>query len=227
MKTLVQLTLMTLVCAPAFGQWANVPPPAIPRAADGTPNLSAPAPRSADGKPDLSGIWNAPTGYLRNLARDSKEEVPFQAWAKALYDERAAGLHWKDEPDANCLPQGVPKVLLAPAPWRGLVWTQQFMVELANGFERFLQLLIVAQPAAHLGNPLAAQAELPRASPRIAHGENRQRMTFAARALRAALGMIADRPLQQRAAQDLAGHREPVEQLLAPRDGSLTSHSYK
>ena len=25
MKTLVQLTLMTLVCAPAFGQWANVP----------------------------------------------------------------------------------------------------------------------------------------------------------------------------------------------------------
>ena len=35
-----------------------------------------------------------------------------------MYDERAAGLHWRDEPDANCLPQGVPKVLLAPAPWR-------------------------------------------------------------------------------------------------------------
>ena len=66
----------------------------------------------------LSGIWNAPTGYLRDLARDLKEAVPFQPWAKALYDERAAGLHWKDEPDANCLPQGVPKVLLAPAPWR-------------------------------------------------------------------------------------------------------------
>ena len=57
-------------------------------------------------------------GYLRNLAKDLKEEVPFQPWAKAVYDERAAGLHWKDEPDANCLPQGVPKVLLAPAPWR-------------------------------------------------------------------------------------------------------------
>jgi hypothetical protein len=58
--------------------------------------------------------------------------------------------------------------------------------------------------------PVSAQAKLARASTRVAHGENRQRMPFAARAFRAALGMIADRPLQQRAAQDLAGHREPV-----------------
>ena len=75
-------------------------------------------PRAPDGKPDLSGIWNPPTGYLRNLAKDLKEDVPFQPWAKALYDERAAGKFWREEPDANCLPQGVPKVLLAPAPWQ-------------------------------------------------------------------------------------------------------------
>src|SRR5271168_180456 len=125
-------------------------------------------------------------------------------------------------PKLNCA-RRILITVLAPALWRGLVWTQQFMVELANGFERFLQLLIIAQPAAHLGNPLAAQAELPRASTRIAHGENRQRMPFAARALRAALGMIADRPLKQRTAQDLAGHREPVEQLLARRDSSHTN----
>ena len=118
MKMLLQITLMTLLSSPAFAQWAKVPATPIPRGADGKPNLSAPPPRLADGKPDLSGIWNAPLGYLRNLALDLKEEVPFQPWAKALYDERAAGLHWKDEPDANCLPQGVPKVLLAPAPWR-------------------------------------------------------------------------------------------------------------
>src|SRR5688572_20238754 len=109
---------MALLSTNAWAQWANVPTPEIPRTPDGKPNLSAPAPRLPDGRPDLSGIWNAPTGYLRNLARDLKEEVPFQPWAKALYDERAAGLHWKAEPDANCLPQGVPKVLLAPAPWR-------------------------------------------------------------------------------------------------------------
>ena len=118
MRTLLQLTIMVFLCSPAFAQWARVPPSAIPRTPDGQPNLSAPAPRLPDGKPDLSGVWNPPLGYLRNLARDLKEEVPFQPWAKALYDERAEGLHWRDEPDANCLPQGVPKVLLAPAPWR-------------------------------------------------------------------------------------------------------------
>jgi hypothetical protein len=118
MQVLRPIVIVLLASAPAFAQWVNVPAPAIPRTPDGKPNLSAPAPRLADGKPDLSGIWNPPTGYLRNLARDLKEEVPFQPWAKAVYDERAAGIHWKDEPDANCLPQGVPKVLLAPAPWR-------------------------------------------------------------------------------------------------------------
>jgi len=141
MKTLVPLTLMTLVCVPAFGQWANVPPTAIPRAADGTPNLSAPAPRSADGKPDLSGIWNPPAGYIRNLAKDLKEEVPFQPWAKAVYDERAAGLHWRDEPDANCLPQGVPKVLVAPAPWR-IVQTPGVIFFVHEAFNLWWQVFI-------------------------------------------------------------------------------------
>ena len=117
MKTL-PLAIVVLMCAPASAQWAKVPPTPIPRTADGKPNLSAPAPRLADGKPDLSGIWAAPTGYLRNLAKDLKDEVPFQPWAKAVYDERAAGLHWREEPDANCLPQGTPKILVAPAPWR-------------------------------------------------------------------------------------------------------------
>src|SRR5919197_6572599 len=75
-------------------------------------------PRLPDGKPDFSGVWNPPMGYIRDLAKDMKEPVPFQPSVKALYDVRAAGVHWREEPDANCLPQGVPKVLLAPAPWR-------------------------------------------------------------------------------------------------------------
>lgn len=118
MKILVTIALTVLACAPVLAQWANVARPAVPLGPDGRPNLSAPAPRLPDGTPDLSGIWSPPPGYLRDLARDVKEPVPFQPWAKAIYDERAAGTHWKDEPDANCLPQGVPKVLVAPAPWR-------------------------------------------------------------------------------------------------------------
>ena len=118
MRTLLQLAFILSLSSTALAQWANVPPPDIPRTPDGKPDLSAPAPRLPDGKPDLSGIWNPPTGYLRNLAQDLKEEVPFQPWAKTLYDERAEGKYWREEPDANCLPQGVPKVLLAPAPWQ-------------------------------------------------------------------------------------------------------------
>src|SRR5467141_1341323 len=80
----VALSALSLISVPLSAQWKNVPPSNIPRAADGKPNLSAPAPRLPDGKPDLSGVWNPPPppGYLRDLARDLKEEVPFQPWAK-------------------------------------------------------------------------------------------------------------------------------------------------
>ena len=117
MRRLLPLALVTLITPPAFAQWTNVPPPAIPLTPDGKPDMSAPAPRLPDGKPDLSGIWNPPPGAVGNLAR-GLAEVPFQPWAKATYDERAAGLHWKEDPPARCLPQGLPRLLLAPAPWR-------------------------------------------------------------------------------------------------------------
>ena len=112
--------VLCLMSTQLFAQpwWTKVPASAAPRSADGRVNMAAPAPRLPDGKPDFSGVWNPPGGYLRDLTKDLKEPAPFQPWAKTLYDERSAGLHWREEPDANCLPQGVPKVLLAPAPWR-------------------------------------------------------------------------------------------------------------
>jgi hypothetical protein len=117
MRWPLAIGVLLLSCSPAAAQWAKVPPPKLPRTADGKPDLSAPAPRQPDGKPDLSGIWNPRLGLVRNWAEDVKD-IPFQPWAKAVYEERAAGKHWQEDPDANCLPQGVPKVLLAPAPWR-------------------------------------------------------------------------------------------------------------
>jgi hypothetical protein len=123
--TLLVLSLMSESLL-AQSWWTKVPPSTIPRTTDGRANLSAPAPRLPDGKPDFSGVWNPPTGYLRDLAKDLKEPVPFKPAAKAIYDERAAGLHWREEPDANCLPQGVPKVLLAPAPWRVVQTPERF-----------------------------------------------------------------------------------------------------
>jgi hypothetical protein len=130
-----------LVSMPASAQpwWDKVPAASLPRTPDGKVNLSAPAPRLPDGKPDFSGVWNPPLGYLRDLAKDLKEPVPFQPSVKALYEERAAGLHWREEPDANCLPQGVPKVLLAPAPWR-MVQTPERIFFIHEAFNLWWQV---------------------------------------------------------------------------------------
>src|SRR3977135_2787490 len=102
--------------------------------------------------------------------------------------------------------------------------TQQIMIELANGLDRLLQLLIIAQPAAHLGNPLAAHTELTRTSSCVGHGQNKHVMPFAARAFRAVFGM-SDGALQQRAAEELAGDRQLADQLLARSQGLLANHS--
>jgi hypothetical protein len=74
-RTLLHLVLMVLLSTTVLAQWANVPPPQIPRTADGKPNLSAPAPRLPDGTPDLSGIWSPPMGYSRDHACVARDDA--------------------------------------------------------------------------------------------------------------------------------------------------------
>jgi hypothetical protein len=124
----------------ANSQWLKVTTPGVPRLPDGRPDLSAPAPKLADGKPDLSGIWNPESRFLRTIAVDMKPgEVPMQPWAEALYKERLAGLHSHEEPDANCLPQGVPKIDAAPAPWR-IVQTPGIVFFIYEAFTQWRQV---------------------------------------------------------------------------------------
>src|SRR5687768_600456 len=103
------LLVLLLWPSAAGAQWLNVPRPVIPRTADGQPDLKAHAPRLPDGKPDLTGIWRSTDNkYLRDLAVDMKpEDVPYQPWAKALFEARKGGAHSREDPDAHCLPQGV------------------------------------------------------------------------------------------------------------------------
>ena len=51
------LAALLLAPGPLAAQWLNYQTPGVPKNADGSPNLNAPAPRTADGKPDLSGVW--------------------------------------------------------------------------------------------------------------------------------------------------------------------------
>jgi len=74
---------------------------------------SGPAPRLADGRIDLSGIWLG-GGPIANIADGlpSGETIPILPAAKAILDARLS----KDDPQASCLPSGVPRI--APYPWR-------------------------------------------------------------------------------------------------------------
>lgn len=98
-------------------QWYKRPTAGIPRKADGSPDLAAPVPRKPNGQPDLSGIWQVPgLKYLLNIAADLKD-VPFQPWAKALYDERRANFG-KDDPNNRCLPSIIPEKIAVTSPWK-------------------------------------------------------------------------------------------------------------
>ncbi len=135
--------LIALLSAPAFAraQWINHRTADIPRTPDGKPNLSAPAPREADGKPNLSGLWqtlSAPPEVLKRLIPDvtngageeplsqyfiniffdfKPDQAPIRPAAAELFRQRAQTF-MKESPISHCLPEGMPMVEMAPAPYK-------------------------------------------------------------------------------------------------------------
>src|SRR3989442_8015742 len=107
----------TPACAPADGE----PPPA---------NTSTPAvvSRTAGGKVDFSGIWNADRKFIYDINQALKpgDTLPLQPWALKVTLERKS----KDDPEANCLPTGVPRV--APYPY-GILQTATHLFFLFEG----------------------------------------------------------------------------------------------
>jgi hypothetical protein len=144
MKTTI---LVLIVCGTLSAQWVKVP-------SKGKIDLTAPAPRTADGHPDLSGVWEPNANrFLRDIAVDLKPgEVPFQPWAKTLADQRLDGSHSREDPDANCLPQGVPKIDAAPAPWK-VVQTPAFTVIVYEAFNLWRQVFTDGREFAKDLNP--------------------------------------------------------------------------
>jgi hypothetical protein len=92
----------------------------------GTPK---PVPRLPDGRPNLGngeGAWNprvianlsgSGRGGAARMPVERIVEVPFLPWARDVYDQRMANLS-KDDPEARCLPPGVPRVMATPFPFQ-------------------------------------------------------------------------------------------------------------
>jgi hypothetical protein len=156
LKSLLQvaasIALVELIAIPVHAQWTKVPAADFPRGADGKPNLAAPAPRSPDGRPDLSGIWETEGGFNQNLAKDLKEGVPYQPWAKALSDERSTGSRELEDPAANCLPQGVPRIGAVPPPWR-IIQTPKYLAVLYEAFNFWRQIFLDGRELGEDFNP--------------------------------------------------------------------------
>jgi hypothetical protein len=135
--------LTALAAAPALlcGQWLNHRTAGIPRTPDGKPNLSARTPRAADGRPNLSGLWRTDSAppemlerlipgttngageeplsqYFINILFDFKpEEAPIRPDAAAQFLQRAKTFS-NESPLSHCLPEGMPLVEMAPAPYK-------------------------------------------------------------------------------------------------------------
>src|SRR4051812_20706022 len=103
---LVSFAAVSLAQAPAPARAAAPKPP------------SKPTPRLADGKPNLGltansrGYWSGGDGPLVQGANFPLKDIPFQPWAKGLFDYRNQTLA-KDDPYPRCTPHGGPRQFAA------------------------------------------------------------------------------------------------------------------
>jgi len=141
MRFIRALGLVLLLCAVLPAQWLNYPTRNVPRKADGTPDLLAPAARAADGHPDFSGLWLAERNRpcpkegcddmeigqeFLNIGWSLKEGLPFQPWAAQLVRARRAENDVGD-PSARCLPMGLVRIHTNPF-YRRIVQTPDLIV---------------------------------------------------------------------------------------------------
>ena len=96
-----------------------------------------PAPKLPDGRPDFSGVWQ-PGGPVGDLAQGMPkgEAVPLNDAGKTLMASRQSG----DDPEANCLPTGVPRQ--APYPLRILQTPTHIFILFEGNIHSYRQIFV-------------------------------------------------------------------------------------
>ena len=106
----------------------------------GKPPVAGPAPRLPDGRPDFGGNGAWYPGFSGNIAEpqwkgvksaDRHVDVPFLPWSLRLFNERVENIG-KDDPEAQCLPVGVPRYMFDPYPFQ-MIQTRDQVIFLFEG----------------------------------------------------------------------------------------------
>ena len=119
--------------------WAQQPTTAGRGGGPATP--APPAPRLAGGKPDLNGVLNGGP-YSQDISRNllPGEQIVLTPAGEKLIKERRP----KDDPEANCLPAGVPR--MAPYPWRIVQQATHMFILFEGNIHSYRQIFIDGRP---------------------------------------------------------------------------------
>jgi hypothetical protein len=107
------------------------------------PAPTGPARKLADGTPDLSGVWlgggasDADIATPRGLKEGSK--VIMLPWAEELVKKRLS----KEDPEANCLPAGIPRG--SPYPWRIVQTPTHYFMLFEGNIHSYRQIFMNAK----------------------------------------------------------------------------------
>ena len=160
-KVALAISACLVLTLPAAAQWPAYKEQGVPRKADGTVDMDAPAPRDAQGHPDLTGLWDRagggaglgggnrppqprnpadgpPPGNFANVGAGIPGGLPVTPLAALLRQERMSN-NQKNNPDALCLPMGLTQLHFHPQP-RKMVQTPGVIVMMYEGNEGLRQI---------------------------------------------------------------------------------------
>ena len=136
MRAVSLLAILSICCIPASPQ--NAPK------ADSKKSV----PRLPDGKPDFSGIWigGGPVADLEAGLPEGQKVPILPAAAKAMSQRLA-----QDDPEANCLPTGIPRV--APYPWTFATAPGRLYILFEGNIHSYRQIFMDGRPHPRDPNP--------------------------------------------------------------------------